>query len=63
MSQTLGLAPTHKGNLTVRRYVESTMFVDHYSDFNYVHLIAKIDTEATVEAKLVFERIFDSYGV
>ena len=39
------------------------MFVDHYYDFTYVHLMSKLDTEATVEAKLVFERIFDSYGV
>ena len=39
------------------------MFVDHYSGFNYVHLISKIDVEAIAEANLVFERIFDSYGV
>ena len=39
------------------------MFVNHYSDFTYVHLISKLDAEVTVEAKLSFENICDSYVV
>ena len=33
------------------------MFVNHYSNFTYVHLMTKLDTEATVESKLEFEKI------
>ena len=39
------------------------MFVDHSFDFNYVHLMSKLNAEAKVEAKLEFERICYSYGV
>ena len=40
---TPGPIPTHKGNPTVTRYVEATVFVDHYSEFTYVCLISKLD--------------------
>ena len=55
--------PTHKGNPTVTRYVGDTVFLDHYSDFTYVHLMSKLDAEAIVEDKLEFERNYDSYVV
>ena len=63
MSPTPGIITTHKGNPTVTRYVGATLFVVHYSELSHVRLMSKLDTEATVESKLVFERIFDSYGV
>ena len=47
----------------VTRYVGATLFVDHYYEFTCVHLISKLDSDATFEAKLAFERICDSYGV
>ena len=63
MSQTTGLIQTHRGNPTVKKYVRATVYVDYCSDFTYVHLMSKNDSEATVEAKLAFESIYDSYGV
>ena len=47
----------------VNIYIGFTVFVDHYSNFDYVHFMYKLYSEATVEANLAFERICDSYGV
>ena len=63
MSRNPGFIPTQKGNQTVTIYVGATVFVYHYSDFTYVHLMYKLDIESIVEANLVIERIFDLYGI
>lgn len=63
VSPTSGFVPTHRGNPTVQRYIGATVFVDHYSDFTYVHLMTKLNAETTVEAKNAFERIAKSHGV
>jgi len=62
-SPTPGLVPTHRGIPTVSRYQGATVFVDHFSDFTYVHLMTKMDGESTVEAKLAFERVASEHGV
>ena len=63
ISPTPGFVPTHRGKPTNDRYLGATVFVDHYSDFTYVHLMTKMDAAATVEAKRAFERIANSYNV
>ena len=63
ISPTPGFVPTHRGRPTTARYVGATVFVDHYSDFTYVHLMTKMDAESTIEAKLAFERTLGSHGV
>ena len=63
VSPTPGLIPTHRGNPTAAKYIGATVFIDHYSDLTYVHLMTKLDAESTVNAKLAFERVCDSYGV
>ena len=63
VSPTEGFVPTHRGTPTVQRYHGATVFVDHFSDFTYVHLMIKMDAEATVEAKMAFERVAASHGV
>ena len=63
ISPTEGFVPTHRGTPTIQRYHGATVFVDHFSDFTYVHLMTKMDAEATVEAKLTFERLAASHGV
>lgn len=63
VSPTEGFVPTHRGTPTTQRYIGATVFVDHFSDYTYVHLMTKMDAEATVEAKLAFERIAASHGV
>jgi hypothetical protein len=63
VSPSPGFVPTHRGQPTTKRYIGGTVFADHFSDFTYVHLMVKMDAEATVEAKLAFERTSSSYGV
>ena len=45
------------------RYVGYNVFVDHYSDFTNVHIILKLNAESTVKSELLFERVYDWYGV
>jgi hypothetical protein len=63
ISPTPGFVPIHRGLPTNARYEGATVFVDHFSDFTYVHLMTKMDGDATVAAKLEFERVLNSYGV
>ena len=46
------LIPTHKGKPMAKIYFRSIVYVDHYSDFTYVHLMSKIDAEDTVKANM-----------
>jgi hypothetical protein len=62
VSPTAGFVPTHRGRPSLTRYIGATVFVDHFSDFTYVHLMTALDAPATVEAKLAFERVLDSHG-
>jgi hypothetical protein len=42
----------------------ATIFVDHFSDFTYTHLMTgQANAATTVEAKLAFERVAASHGV
>ena len=63
VSPTPGFVPTHRGAPTTQRYEGATVFVDHYSDFTYVHLMTHLDAESTVQAKQAFERESAQYGV
>ena len=63
ISPTPGFVPTHRGTPTKQRYVGATVFVDHFSDFTYVHLMTEMNSEATVEAKKAFERLAKSYQI
>jgi hypothetical protein len=63
VSPTQGFIPTHRGTPTMQRYIGATVFVDHFSDFTYIHLMTKLDADSTVEAKLAFERLSASHGV
>ena len=65
VSRTPGFVPTHRGIPTTKRYCGATIFVDHFSDFTYTHLMSgtSMNAEETVEAKLAFERIASSHGV
>ena len=50
-----GFIPTHRGRSTTNRYVSATLFVHHFYDFIYIHLMDKLGGESTVEAKHTFE--------
>ena len=38
------------------------IFVDHYTDFTYVHLMKDTTAESTLEAKNAYESLMKSYG-
>ena len=54
VSPTAGFVPINRGNPTKQRYIGATIFVDHYSDFTYCHLMTVMNAESTVAAKLAF---------
>ena len=53
----------HQGIPTIKKYVGAMVFVDHYSDYTYVHLMTKMNAKSTVEAKLAFEQVGNSSSV
>lgn len=56
VSPTPGFVPTHRGSPMTQRYIGcATVFVDHLSDFTYVHLMTEMNGNTTVDAKLAFE--------
>ena len=63
VSPTPGLIPTHRGRPKLARFKGATVFVDHFSNFTYVHLMSEMNGEETVLAKLAFERECATHGV
>ena len=63
VSPTPGFVPTHRGIPTLQRYTCATVFVDHYSDFTYSHLMTEMNAKSTVEAKDTSARIEHSHNV
>jgi hypothetical protein len=62
-STTPGLISQMKGIPTRERYHYATIFVDHATDYTYVHLQRDTSSEETLRAKKEFERLARSYGV
>ena len=62
ISQYGGLIPQVRGKLMKAKYYGATVFVDHFSDFTYVHLMQDMTGERTLEAKNAYERLMKSYG-
>jgi hypothetical protein len=58
-----GLIPQVTGILTTDRYTVATIFVDHASDFTYVHFQKSASGAETLKAKQEFERRALSHGV
>lgn len=57
-----GLIPQLKGRLMRAKYYGATIFVDHHTDFTYVHLMRDTTGESTLEAKNAYERLMRRYG-
>ena len=55
-SETPGLLPQTSGKLTTSRFKVATIFVDHYSALDYVHVQESTSAQDTIEAKKQFER-------
>ena len=58
-----GFVPIAKGQPTVRRYRGASVFVDHTSDFTYIHMHQHLTKDETIDAKHVFERLSEQHGV
>ena len=63
VSPTLGFIPTHRGTSTTKWHIGSTVFVDHFSNFTYAHLMIEMNAETTVESKLAFELVCNAHVV
>ena len=58
-----GFVPIAKGQAPVRRYRGASVFVDHASDFTYVHMHQHLTTDETIDVKHSFERLAEQHGV
>ena len=58
-----GFMPIAKGQPTVHKYCGALVFVDHASDFTYVHMHQHLATDETIDAKHAFERLAEQHRV
>lgn len=58
-----GLIPQSTGTLTYKRFGGAVLFIDHFSGFQYVHLIQSTTAAETLTAKREYERADHSFGV
>ena len=63
VSATPGLIAQMSGFLTRERYKYVCVFVDHFSDFSYVHLLRTQTAEEVLQAKEAFEAFAETHGV
>jgi hypothetical protein len=59
----VGFIAQLKGTLTKKRYTVATIFVDHYSRLKYIHLMTKLTSDETMDAKRAFEHFDKQHGV
>jgi hypothetical protein len=58
-----GFVGQMKGILTKKRYKVATIFVDHQSNYSFVHLQSTTNAVETLQAKQEFERHAQRYNV
>ncbi len=59
----VGFIAQLKGTLTKKCYTAATIFVDHYSRLKYIHLMTKLTSEETMEAKQAFEHFAKQHSI
>jgi hypothetical protein len=57
-----GMIPQVKGRLMKAKYYAATIFVDHHTDYTYVHLMRNTTAETTLEAKNAYEHLLQTFG-
>ena len=62
-SNELGFIAQAKGKLTAHRYKYATIFVDHFSRVQFIHLHRSNSSAEIVQAKQAFERFAENHGV
>jgi hypothetical protein len=63
ISMQVGFIAQLKGTLTKKCYTAATIFVDHYSRLKYVHLMTRLTSEETMEAKQAFKHFANQRGI
>jgi hypothetical protein len=63
ISTQVGFIAHLKGTLTKKRYTVATIFVGHCLRLKYIHLMTKLISEETIEAKQAFEHFAEQHGV
>jgi hypothetical protein len=63
ISTQVGFITQLKGTLTRKRYTAAIIFVDHYSRLKYVHLMTRLTSEETIEAKQAFKHFAKQHGI
>jgi hypothetical protein len=63
VSTQVGFIAQLKGTLTKKHYTAATVFVDHYSRLKYVHLMTKLSSKETMDAKQAFEHFVNQHGL
>ena len=58
-----GFVPIAKGQPTIRKCHGALVFVDHTSDFRYVHMHYDLTSDKTINAKHAFEHLAEQHGV
>jgi hypothetical protein len=56
-----GFVPQMKGKLTKAKFYAANIFVDHFTDYTYVHLMKDTTADSTLEAKNAYERLMNKY--
>jgi hypothetical protein len=62
ISTQVGFIAQLKGTRTKKRYTAATVFVGHYSRLKYIHLMTKLTSEETMEAKQAFKHFAKQHG-
>ena len=63
ISPTPGFVSIHRGIAATKRYLGATIFVDHFLDFIYAHLVTKMDGTSIFAAKESFKRILSTHVI
>jgi len=63
ISTQVGFIAQLKGSLTKKWYKCATIFVDHYSRLQYIHLMTSLTSKETIQAKRSFERFAEQHGI
>jgi hypothetical protein len=63
ISMQVGFIAQLKGGLTKKQYTAATVFMDHYSPLQYIHLMTRLTLQETVNAKRAFKHFAKQRGV
>ncbi len=62
-STQVGFIAQLKRGLTKKRYTAATVFTDHYSRLQYIHLMTHLTLQETVDAKRAFKHFAKQHGM